>query len=237
MRAPTHAGGHDAGILFDFNGVLFWDSHLQERAWRELSGEVRGTPFSDEEMLLIVHGRTNAYILEHLLGHPPGNEELRELAERKEATYRRLCLAAGESFQLSPGAIPLLDALKRGGMPITIATSSPRANLDFFIEHLALERWFDPAVIVHDDGTFPGKPAPDVYLRAAARLELEPSACVVVEDAISGIEAARRAGAGKIIALGPVERHGALRALAGVGAVITGLGELQAHLRHGPLQG
>lgn len=226
MSPFTYASG-SAGIVFDFNGVLFWDSHLQEQAWRELSGETRGQPFSDEEMLQIVHGRTNADILEYLLGRPLTDMELRELAERKEGSYRRICLAAGHAFQLSPGAIPLLNTLKRESVPLTIATSSPHANVEFFIEHLALERWFDPAQIVYDDATFPGKPAPDIYKRAVARLGIEPSACTVVEDAISGIEAARLAGIGKIIALGPAEHHDALRALAGVSAVITRLDELR----------
>jgi HAD superfamily hydrolase (TIGR01509 family) len=226
MSPITHAS-RDAGIVFDFNGVLFWDSHLQEQAWRELSSEVRGHPFSDEEMLQIVHGRTNSAILEYLLGHPLTDVEQQELAERKEGSYRRTCLAAGDAFQLSPGAIPLLDTLKREGAPLTIATSSPGPNVEFFIEHLGLERWFDPAQIVYDDGTFPGKPAPDIYERAAARLGVEPSACMVVEDAVSGIEAARRAGIGEIIALGPTERHDALRALTGVSAVITRLDELR----------
>jgi HAD superfamily hydrolase (TIGR01509 family) len=222
----------NTGILFDFNGVLFWDSHLQEEAWAELASHVRGTPFSHEEMLHIVHGRTNSFIVEYLLGRQPREDELQQLAEQKEEAYRRRCLASREDFRLSPGAIPLLDKLKSEGVPFTLATSSPRLNIDFFIEHLELDRWFDPGRIVYDDGTYPGKPAPAVYQRAAARLRLDTPACVVVEDAVSGIEAARRAGVGKIIALGPAERHEMLRALDGVSAVINQLDELQsAHLK------
>ena len=57
-----------------------------------------------------------------------------------------------------------------------------------------MDRWFDPRRIVYDDGTFSGKPAPDIYLRAAERIGLSPSRCIVAEDAPVGIEAARRAG-------------------------------------------
>lgn len=64
-----------------------------------------------------------------------------------------------------------------------------------------MERWFDPEKIVYDDGTLPGKPNPDIYLKAARTIGLAPSRCVVVEDAVSGIEAARRAGAGYIVAM------------------------------------
>ncbi|QRK10077.1 HAD family phosphatase [Archangium violaceum] len=228
--ASTQTGGTFKGVIFDFNGVLFWDSHLQERAWRELSAEVRGTPFTDEEMRLHVHGRINAYTLSYLLGRTLTPVEEQSLTQRKEGAYRRLCLVDREAFRLSPGAQELLESLRRRGIPRTIATSSPRVNLDFFIEHLSLGRWFNSADILYDDGTFPGKPAPDIYLKAAARLGLAPADCVVVEDAVSGIVAACRAGIGCIVALGPVERHAELLALEGVTAAIARLDELPALL-------
>lgn len=212
-----------AGLVFDFNGVLLWDAALQERAWGELARELRGTPLSDDEVLHVVHGRTNAYILEYLTGGPLAAEDTRRLADLKERTYRRLCLEAGAAFQLSPGARPLLDALRERGIARAIATSSERDNVDFFVEHLELRRWFGEGEVVYDDGSFPGKPAPDIYLAAAARLGLAPGACVVIEDAVSGIEAARRAGMGLIVALGPAESHARLQALPGVERVVERL--------------
>jgi beta-phosphoglucomutase-like phosphatase (HAD superfamily) len=65
---------------------------------------------------------------------------------------------------LSPGARGLLETLERRNIPRTIATSSEITNLNFFIEHLRLDRWFDVAKIVYDDGIRRGKPAPDIYL-------------------------------------------------------------------------
>ena len=78
----------------------------------------------------------------------------------------------------------------------TIATASKWENVEFFIRHLGLERWFDPAKIVFDDGIRPSKPEPDYYRDAAAMVELDPARCVVVEDAVSGIGSARAAGIG-----------------------------------------
>ena len=74
-----------------------------------------------------------------------------------------------------------------------------------FLKELNLPKWFDVEKIVYDDGTIPGKPQPDIYLKAANKLGLEPKDCIVVEDAISGINAAYAAGIGKIIAIASLE--------------------------------
>jgi beta-phosphoglucomutase-like phosphatase (HAD superfamily) len=211
------------GLIFDFNGVLWWDSHLQEQSWRQFSAWMRGTPFSDEEMAVHVHGRTNGHTLAYLAGRPLQADEVAQLGEQKERLYRQLCLDLGAAFQLSPGAADLLDWLVAQSIPRTIATASGKRNLDFFVSHLRLDRWFDAALIVYDDGARPGKPAPDLYLQAAANLGLAPAQCIVVEDSRSGIEAAHAAGIGYLVALGPAHTHGQLAQLAGVQEAIDSL--------------
>ncbi len=211
------------GIIFDFNGVLWWDSHLQEYVWKQFSEAIRGRPFSDEEIRVHVHGRNNQYSLEYLTGHSATGENLNHLTEQKEKSYRQLCLGQGSDFKLSPGAIDLLDYLVSHNIAHTLATATGKANLDFFVEHLMLEKWFDVKQIVFDDGSRPGKPAPDIYLEAANRLELLPAQCIVVEDSQSGIEAASEAGIGHIIALGPADTHSWLRSLKGVDRIVESL--------------
>ncbi len=215
-----------AGVIFDFNGVLLWDSHLQEKTWYEFSKSLRGKPFSNEEMSHVVHGRTNAFILNYLSGKSLSKKEIEALTDQKETTYRQFCLAEGEAFKLSPGAKELLDFCKEHDIPRTIATASPKANLDFFIKHLKLDRWFNPSIIAYDDGSFPGKPAPDIYLLAARNLGLEPQNCIVIEDAISGLKSAYEAGIGRIYALGPTRRHSELRNAEGSDVVISRLDEI-----------
>ena len=100
----------------------------------------------------------------------------------------------------------------------------------FFREHFGLDRWFDPRRIVYDDGTFSGKPAPDIYLRAAERIGLSPSRCIVAEDARSGIEAARRAGAGMIVAVASTMDRGTVGRIEGVDVVIDRLDRLDRNL-------
>jgi HAD superfamily hydrolase (TIGR01509 family) len=212
------------GIIFDFNGVLWWDGHLQEEAWKRFSTEIRGWPFSEEEMAVHVHGRNNRHTLEYATGRTVEGDELSQLTEAKETIYRRRCLE--QDFKLSPGAAGLLDFLVACQVRCTIATASGRTNLAFFVEHLRLDRWFEIDRIVFDDGTRPGKPAPDIYLRAASNLGLDPATCVVVEDSRSGIEAAHAAGIGHVVALGPLSTHQQLRQFEGVDSVIEDLRQL-----------
>ncbi len=209
------------GIVFDFNGTLFLDSDKQEQAWRIVSRELRGEDFGKEEMRRHMHGRPSRAIFEYLTGRTLDEEEVWRLSAHKEEIYRDLCVKDREAFRLTPGAPELLDRLCRAGIPHTIATASEIVNVTFFFEHFGLGRWFDREKIVYDDGTFPGKPFPDIYLRAAENLSLPPAACLVAEDAPSGIEAARRAGAGYILALdtGATDPE-RIRTLPGVKAVI-----------------
>jgi HAD superfamily hydrolase (TIGR01509 family) len=189
------------GIIFDFNGVLLWDSHLQEQAWREFAAAQFGIALTDEVMANEIHGRNNQHTLEFLAGTPLNAQRAEHLSSQKEALYRSLCLAQGNDFKLSPGAVSLLDALSADGIPRTIATASGHENLLFFIEHLDLARWFDPERIIFDDGARPGKPAGESYLQAAQMIGLQPGSCVVVEDSAAGIQAAQAAGIGYITAL------------------------------------
>lgn len=213
-------------VIFDFNGVLWWDGHLQDKAWKAYAKSLRGWPLSDEEMDVHVHGRNNRYTLEYLLGEQVAGARLEKLSEEKETVYRDLCLAQGANFKLSPGAIQFLDFLVERVIAHTIATASAKPNVDFFIEHLELHRWFDTGQIVYDDGNKAGKPAPDFYLQAAAVLGKNPGTCVVVEDSLSGIEAARAAGIGTVVALGPKANHQDLGKLAGVDRVVENLSAL-----------
>ena len=218
------------GIIFDFNGTLFFDSDKQEQAWHTVSRQLRGKGFTSEEMYERVHGRSSRSIFEYLLRKPLTQEQVWELIERKETIYRELCLQDEERFRLAPGAAELLDWLCEHGIPHTIATASEIRNVRFFREHFGLDRWFDPRRIVYDDGTFSGKPAPDIYLRAAERIGLSPSRCNVAEDARSGIEAARRAGAGMIVAVASTMDRGTVGRIEGVDVVIDRFDQLDRNL-------
>lgn len=218
------------GVIFDFNGVLLWDNPLHEEAWRQFSARLRGYPMTVEEMQLAVHGRVNRDIFEYVLGRAVDEAELEPLIEEKETIYRQLALETLDTYRLSSGAVELLDFLAENGISRAIATSSPRVNVDFFIKHLDLYRWFTPETIIYDRGQYPGKPAPDIYLEAAMRLGGSPAQFIVVEDAVAGIQSACAAGIGAIIAIGPAESHAKMANFDCVRVVIENLGEFPRSL-------
>lgn len=218
-----------SGIIFDFNGTLLLDTPMHERVWRFYSTKLRGRPLSEEEFLHM-HGRPTRFYLEYLLGRTLNNSETEYHSEEKEKIYRKMCLDLGPDLELTTGADSLLDFLKSRGIPCTIATASAKPNVDFYFETFHLGKWFDFDKVVYDDGSFPGKPDPQIYLRAAQKLGLPPQDCIVAEDALSGIEAAHSAGIGCIVAIGTKETHNILKTYSGVRYTITDFTEFDRNL-------
>ena len=214
------------GIIFDFNGTLFWDSKLHYDAWREFSKELRGYEFTDEEMRNKMFGHTNSDIIEYAIGRKPSPAMVEKYAEEKEALYRKRCLLDKENFKLAPGAADFLDFLKENNIPRTIATMSEWSNVEFYIREFRLEKWFDIDKIVYSDGTIPGKPAPDIFLIAAKKINLNPKDCLVIEDALAGIKSARTAGIGKIYAIASLEPDEFYQNIDGVEKIIHNFDEI-----------
>ena len=194
------------GIIFDFNGTLFWDSEIQENAWKTFGKKLSGRDITDEEFNTYFHGRTNKDTLEYLKKRELTEEEVNELAQQKESIYRDLCKSDLSIFKLAPGVERYLNYLKENNIPFTIATASEINNVNFFIKEFQLDKWFDIIKIVYDDGTFRGKPEPDIYLKASEALNIQPDNCIVFEDALSGVQSAQRAGVKEIIAVVPEGR-------------------------------
>ena len=219
-----------SGIIFDFNGTMFFDTEKNEAAWQKFAESHCGRRITDSEFRERAHGRTNQALLEYLFGRSFSAAEAYELSEKKEVIYREMCLQDAAGFHLAPGLPELLDDLKQRAVLRTIATAAQKGNLDFYIRHFHLERWFDSGRIIYDNGTFPGKPAPDIYLLAAQQLGLPMERCIVVEDALSGIQAAKAAGAGKIVAVGPEAARESLLRIEAVSAVISDFTEFDRSL-------
>lgn len=218
------------GIIFDFNGTLFFDSHMHYQAWRIYSKQLRGYEFTDEEMRKNMFGRTNADIIEYAIGQKPSQEMIAKYAREKEAMYREMCLNDPENFVLAPGAEEFLTYLKQNNIPMTIATMSEWDNVEFYIKEFKLDKWFDINKIVYSNGKIPGKPAPDIYKIAAQNLNLNPNECIVVEDAISGIKAAQSAGIGMIIAIASIESDDLYTSIPCVSKVIHDFQEINKDL-------
>lgn len=208
------------GIIFDFNGTLFWDTDKQKGAWQVMAEKLRGTAVTDHEMATFILGRPNKVTIEYMVGHALPDEQIAALVDEKETVYRELCRLDAANTVLAPGALDLLNYLKAQQIPCNIATGSEISNVDFYYEVFHLERWVPYDTIVYDDGLLPGKPFPEIYIKAAEKIGLLPQDCIVFEDADSGVEAAYRAQIGRTIAIGPVAEHERLAKLTGVAEVV-----------------
>lgn len=198
------------GIIFDFNGTMYQDSHLHEKAWFNMVKKYSPKDISDEEILINVHGRTNRQILTYFIAEDLSDEEIERMSYEKEAYYRELCLENKDDLKLTDGLVDVLNQLKEDGTPITIATATVKENVEFYFDTFHLGEWFDFSNVTFDDGSFPGKPEPDIFIIASEKLGFKPSECLVIEDAFSGLTAAKNAGIGKIIAIDPFGKNRSL---------------------------
>lgn len=201
------------GIIFDFNGTMLFDEHFQTKAWRSFLESLTGRSVSDEELHTYVHGRNAEATFSYFLHRELPRQEVAALEEEKEVVYRSLCLRHPEDFHLVDGLPQFLDELTARGITITIATASALNNVRFFFEHLKLGKWFDPDLVIYSDGTIPGKPEPDIYLKAAERIGLPMESCAVFEDSRAGVKAAVRAGAARVIGVSSMLARDELLAL------------------------
>ena len=208
------------GIVFDFNGTLLWDMDLHEIVWRRIAETHLGRTLSDDEFHHGYVGRTNREIWPDILGREATPAEVHTLSEEKEAIYREMLLSMPHRVTLVDGAVELFELCLANGIEIAIGTASGRSNVEFYIETFGLHRWFRPERIVFDDGTMPGKPDPELFSLAIARLGVKPEHCLVVEDGVLGIQAARAAGAGKVYGIWSDEAGKAKVTAAGVDRVI-----------------
>lgn len=204
-------------VIFDMDGVLVDSYHAHFESWRQLYGEL-GVEYS-EETFAGDFGRTSRDILLRTLGDDLRNEQVAAWDQRKEAIYRELLQ---ENFPAMDGALELINGLRTAGFKLAIGSSGPPENVALVVEQLAAGAHFDAQVTGAD--VTRGKPDPQVFQIAAERLSVPVAMCAVVEDAIHGITAAKRAGMKAIGLTGTLERD----ELAEADAVVDSLRQLSA---------
>lgn len=163
-------------------------SRSHETAWDRL-GEETGRPMPPN-YFRTVFGRRNEHILLEILGWKLSSEEVTRLSRRKEEIYRAELQRTG--IAPLPGVRELLAALGRAQVPCAIGSSTDRLNIDVVLDRIGLGGLFQ-AIVSAEDVTR-GKPDPEVFLRAAERIGRPATACVVFEDSLAGLEAARAGG-------------------------------------------
>jgi beta-phosphoglucomutase len=186
-------------VIWDVDGTLVDTAELHFRAWADLARDL-GKPFTRADFAA-TFGRRNPEIIRQLFGSHYSDEEITDLGDRKEDLYRA---AARHGVDLLPGVRRLLEGLKADGFRQAVGSSAPRHNLDLILHLTRTAPYFDAVVSMED--TQRGKPDPQVFLVAAERLGVPPSRCVVIEDAVAGVQAAR-AGGMKCVAVTFVGHH------------------------------
>lgn len=231
MRVPDGI----TALLFDLDGVLTKTAAVHRAAWREMFDaflrrrDPDAAPFSDADYAAYVDGRLRQDGVRTFLAargitlpegsadDPPEAETVRGLGNRKDALLHEVLRRDGvERYE---GSVRYLEAVRAAGYPTAVVSAS--RNCRAVLEAAGMTGLFDVRVdgVVAAERGLAGKPAPDMFLAAAAELGVEPAAGAVFEDAVAGVEAGRAGGFGWVVG---VDRAGRRQALARRADVVVG---------------
>ena len=174
-------------VIWDMDGVIVDTAPYHFSAWQEAFRK-RGTKYTEEDFLRNF-GRRNDAIIRNILGGGISQSELDTISEEKEENF---CKKVRQNIKPLPGAVRLMKLLIEHGFKMALASSAPIENIKIQTEGLGISDWFQ-SIISGKDVT-EGKPSPQSFLLSAQRLGADPKNCVVIEDAVAGVTAAKRAG-------------------------------------------
>lgn len=175
-------------VLWDMDGTLIDSEEFHWTSWRDTLAK-EGIAITHEQFLASF-GQRNDSILPQWLGSAATAETMARIGNAKEVLYRELVRRQGISPL--PGVADWIHRLHDQGWLQAVASAAPRANIDAILEALGATHVFQAIVSAED--VHRGKPDPEVYLVAASRVGVAPERCIVVEDAVAGVEGAHRAG-------------------------------------------
>lgn len=180
------------GIIFDMDGTLIDNMMIHHRAWQIRLAQ-DGHQFSLQEVIEKCHGK-NIEILERLFGNLYSPEQRQAFSDEKENIYREIIKNELEAL---PGLIEVLSWAYEHEIPMGIGTAAQYKNVDLTLDTLNIRNYFD--AIVADTDVRAGKPNPEVFLKVAEKLGVEPKNCLVFEDSPVGACTAQNAGMKVII--------------------------------------
>ncbi|MBN8590022.1 MAG: beta-phosphoglucomutase family hydrolase [Rhodothermia bacterium] len=180
-------------LIFDMDGTIVDNMAVHIEVWLALLAQ-NGVLQSASEFHRVSSGKTNPEILRYYLGSNLSDQAVQALGEEKEAMYRTIF---ADRIEAVNGLYSLLEEAQEQGLLLALATSAPPVNVPFVLNGLGLQHTFDAIVTANDVQN--GKPHPEVFLKAAQKLQCIPEECVVFEDAPVGFLAAKHAGMSCII--------------------------------------
>lgn len=181
-------------VIFDMDGVICHTNPHHAEAFKRFFKE-KGVAINEDEFVDHMYGKHNSYIMRHFFKRDIDSDELLVLENEKEALFREIYADIAAPI---PGFLEFLAALEKAHIKTAVATSAPRANLDLIMDKLGFESKM--ASILSSENVTNHKPDPEVYLKSAQNLGVEPGSCVVFEDSFSGVTAAKNAGM-KVVAV------------------------------------
>jgi HAD superfamily hydrolase (TIGR01509 family) len=169
------------------DGTIVNSLPFHKKAWQETFAK-RGKNFTETDFQW-ANGRRNEEIIPHFLKRSMPPEEVNLIADEKEATFRHL---VKDSIKALPGVIELIKALAAAKYQLAVVSSTPKENIELITKTLGIKKYF--SLFVNGDDVKEGKPSPQCFLLGAEKLGIEAVNCVVMEDAVVGVRAAKRAG-------------------------------------------
>jgi beta-phosphoglucomutase family hydrolase len=173
-------------LIFDLDGVVVDSMPIHTLAWQRYLAELG---IAGNQVERRMHGRRNDEIVRDFLGPDVHPQAVFEHGTAKERLFREM-ISPQLSVRLVPGVVDFLARSRP--TPIALATNAEPANVDFVLNGTGIRSFF--SVIVDGTQVAHAKPAPDVYLRAAELMTVDPANCIVFEDSPVGVAAARAAG-------------------------------------------
>ncbi|MBX2954938.1 MAG: HAD family phosphatase [Cyclobacteriaceae bacterium] len=180
-------------VIFDMDGVIVDTNPFHKETINQFCKKY-GFQLTDEELRTKIYGRTNREWITNLFGTIT-EQQLEAYAFEKEQMFRDAYAAHIKPVE---GLILFLDMLKQNNIPRSIATSAPRANVDFVFKGTGIGKYFD--IILDESMVTHGKPHPEIYIKSAQAFNLPNEQCIVIEDSLSGIQAGKAAGS-KVIGI------------------------------------
>jgi HAD superfamily hydrolase (TIGR01509 family) len=208
-------------VLFDMDGVIIDSEPLWSEAEKQLLAR-RKLGYSPE-LKEVLMGRGSRESVGHLIEFYNLSESVDDVIAERNQLIAKLFR---EFLQPIPPALDLIRSLRDAGIKTALASSSPKHLIELVMDKLRIAHLFD--LILSGEQVVRGKPAPDIYLRAARELGVVPNHCVVVEDAPSGVAAAKSAGM-RCLAISTSVGESALAAADWVVGGLAGIDLLMLH--------
>ncbi|MCX6054167.1 MAG: HAD family phosphatase [Chloroflexi bacterium] len=173
-------------VLWDMDGVIV-DTFIDHyRSWQQTMDELN-QPYN-MDLFRKTFGMNNRLILTLIFDRELEEDFIQRVSDRKEVLFRQMIHG---HVTLFPGVAEWLKQFELLGIKQAVASSAPQANIEAILDELGIHQYFQAEVA---GASLQGKPDPAVFLLAARRLGIDPAHCLVIEDSIAGVEAARRGG-------------------------------------------